>query len=213
MNFIYQTSLFDDGETTAPMIWSTIHNSANTQFNPQGSEPRITNGDALDAFDMKAMKKLVNFDAQKWQVFCENVGMTVYGAVALSWCKGAQIENVWSSWRASAFPLKPTPEFERPARFINPSLLPNTNSLAEIAEAGNNKSLPICAMIAALKGPLNFDLPYELLRTSPPQIASFLRSRMLRSDIRQVNDSSLIEIWSQTIKDTEYDVGEEEGSK
>ena len=68
-------------------------------------------------------------------------------------------------------------------------------------------------MIAALKGPLNFDLPYELLRTSPPQIASFLRSRMLRSDIRQVNDSSLIEIWSQTIKDTEYDVGEEEGSK
>ncbi|WP_066707575.1 hypothetical protein [Celeribacter ethanolicus] len=142
--------------------------------------------------------------------------MTVYGAIALSWCKDAELSQVWEGWHASGFPLKPSPEFERPARFINPALMPVSDSLHDILNAEARKhedpeihTLAICARIAAMQGPLKFDIPLDSLKTAPPQIAAFLKSRTLEKPDRTAEENALIATWSATIKGTEFDIWED----
>ena len=151
-------------------------------------------------------RDLQKIDVSKWLNIGIGAGWTVYGAVALSWCKDARIEHVREGWEVSGFPLKPLPEFERPARFINPELLPKTSSLAAIINFCPNETLPICAMIAALKEPLVFDLPTEHLKNANPQLASFLKSRMEQNGDRIPEQNGLIQTWTQTAKDTEWEI-------
>ena len=134
--------------------------------------------------------------------------MTVYGAVALSWCKDADIKDVWEGWETSGFPLKPLPEFERPARFLNPALMPKTRSLKGIVGAVGNSSLAICAAIASSPEPLEFDLDLTVMHSAKPQLAAFLKSRMLQKQARTAEEESLLNAWSETVKGTEYDVWE-----
>ncbi|TNE64061.1 MAG: hypothetical protein EP336_16420 [Rhodobacteraceae bacterium] len=158
---------------------------------------------------------MAQIPADKWSGLCSSIGPTVYGAIALSWCKDAELSQVWEGWHASGFPLKPSPEFERPARFINPALMPVSDSLHDILNAEARKhedpeihTLAICARIAAVQGPLKFDIPLDSLKTAPPQIAAFLKSRMLEKPDRTAEESALIATWSATVKGTEFDIWE-----
>lgn len=131
----------------------------------------------------------------------------MFTAVALSWCEGATLPQVFDGWRASGFPLKPLPEYERPARFINPALLPQTRKLSELATAAEPDILALCAMIAHSPEPLEFDVPHPSLRGSPnPQVVAFLKSRMLQKPSRTQEEDDLIAAWSETVKGSEFDV-------
>ena len=152
---------------------------------------------------------LKQVDAQRWNKLCDASGWTAYGAVALSWCQGATLPQVFDGWRASGFPLKPLPEYERPARFINPALLPRTRKLSELATAAEPDILALCAMIAHSPEPLEFDVSHPSLRGSPnPQIVAFLKSRMLQKPSRTQEEEDLIAAWSETVKGSEFDVWE-----
>ena len=190
------------GSLTLSEFWLEIHESADKWNGVVASDERKSIDSSLAGF-LDGMYKL---DSALWQSLCAAAGMTVYGAVALSWCEGAEISQVWDGWLASGFPLKPLPEYERPARFLNSALLPKTNSLAQIIAFCPDKTLPICAMIAALKEPLEFDLPIETLKIANPQIASFLKSRMEQRTDRTPEQDDLISIWTQTTKDTEWEI-------
>ena len=187
-------------------IWQLIHSNANAWNNISDSKTLISDRSTIDENISSFYPVVEQIPSIKWLSFCTAAGMTVYGAVALSWCKDAKIEQVWDGWEASGFPLKPLPEFERPARFINPDLLPKTSSLAQIIAFSPDKTLPICAMIAALKEPLVFDLPADHLKNANPQIASFLKSRMEQKTDRTPEQDDLISIWTQTTKDTEWEI-------
>ncbi|WP_226554417.1 hypothetical protein [Celeribacter naphthalenivorans] len=165
--------------------------------------------------DRTFLKELQSYNSKKWLSLCDALGPTVYGAIALSWCKDAELSQVWEGWHASGFPLKPSPEFERPARFINPTLMPVSDSLHDILNAEARKhedseihTLAICARIAAVQGPLKFDIPLDSLKTAPPQIAAFLKSRMLEKPDRTAEENALIATWSATVKGTEFDIWE-----
>lgn len=141
--------------------------------------------------------------------------MTVCGATTLSWCKNAELSQVWAGRHASRFPFKPSPEFERPTRLINPALMPVRDSLHDIlnAEAGKHENpefhaRAICARIAAVQGLLQFDISLDCLKTAPPQIAAFLESRMLEKPERTSEESALIATWSEAIKGTKFDIWE-----
>lgn len=151
---------------------------------------------------------LKEFPAVKWTAIGFAAGMTVYGAVALSWCKDAEIKDVWEGWEASGFPLKPLPEFERPARFVNPALMPKTRSLKGIVDEMGNSSIAICAAIAFSPEPLEFDLDPKMMKSAKPQLASFLKSRMLEKQDRTAEEEALLRVWSDAVKDTEYDIWE-----
>jgi len=151
-------------------------------------------------------RDLQKVNASNWLSIGKGAGITVYGTVALSWCKDAQIVQVWEGWMASKFPLLPLPKYERPARFINPALLPATDSLAEIIAFCPDVSLPICTLLAALKEPLVFDLPSDQLKNANPQIASFLKSRMEQLVERTPEHDDLIQTLEQTVKGTKWEV-------
>lgn len=199
-------SLVPKDDLTLPYIWVALHLNAQmeqeTRNNPRLSRETVRMADEI----LYLLDALKGISVQKWWNLCKASGWTVYGAVALSWCKGAQISQVWEGWMASNFLLLPLPKSERPAHFINPALLPATNSLAEIIAFCPNESLPICVMISALKEPLDFDLPAEQLKNTNPQIASFLKSRMERLVGRTPEQDELIRTWGAIIKGTEWEV-------
>ena len=201
-----QGSLIPKDDLTLPFVWVSLHLNAKMEQETLNN-PRLSRETARMANEITyLLESLKEVPVQKWWDLCNASGWTVYGAVALSWCKDAQIEQVWDGWKASGFLLKPLPEFERPAQFLNPAQLPETNSLSEIINACPNKSLPICAMIAALKTPLEFDLPPDQLKSANPQIASFLKSRMEQVVERTPEHDDLIQTWEQTVKGTEWEV-------
>jgi len=201
-----QGSLVPKDDLTLPYIWVSLHLNAQMEQETLNN-PRLSRETARMANEISyLLQALQQVPMQKWFNLCIASGITVYGAVALSWCQDARIEQVWDAWEASGFPLKPLPEYERPASFINPALLPETNSLSQIIAFCPDKTLPICAMIAALKEPLDFDLPVGQLEMANPQLASFLKSRMEQKPDRTPEQNDLVNIWTQTIKGTEWEV-------
>lgn len=204
-----------DGGLTPSDVWVRIHKNIDRIISYEALPrlPQETNFIQRDTLGLLGMLKSLDFN--RWYAVCFGSGMTVYGAIALSWCKDAELSQVWEGWHASGFPLKPSPEFERPARFINPALMPVSDSLYDILNAEARKhedleihTLAICARIAAVQGPLKFDIPLDSLKTAPPQIAAFLKSRMLEKPDRTAEESALIATWSATIKGTEFDIWE-----
>lgn len=205
-SFNYQNAVVLSNELSLPELWYKLHEDAFIWPNLPISNIRKKDREKLNKTTLKLLGVLGEVLAERWFNLCIASGITVYGAVALSWCQDAPIEKVWDAWEASGFPLKSLPEYERPATFINPALLPNTNSLSQIIAFCPDKTLPICAMIAALKEPLDFDLPVGQLEMANPQLASFLKSRMEQNPDRTPEQNDLINIWTQTIKGTEWEV-------
>ena len=188
-------------------VWIMLHHDAYILANNSGTGAARGNTESVDLYDQRVLKMLVDVSLQEWEKLCTAAGWTAYGAVALSWCEGATLPQVFDSWRASGFPLKPLPEYERPARFINPALLPRTRKLSELAAAAEPDILGLCAMIAHSPEPLEFDVPHPSLRGSPnPQIVAFLKSRMLQKPSRTQEEDDLIAAWSETVKGSEFDV-------
>lgn len=170
----------------------------------------------IDKADSGFMREFSRYDKDLSKNLFVELGWTSYGAVALSWCAGVQLRDVWSGWLASGFPLKPLPEFERPARFLNPALLPQTASLREIVAWANGQGytevamydLAISAVIAGLKVPLIFDMPAGQMAQASPQIAAFLRSRLLQKPGYGAEELALLDAWGARIKGSAYDISE-----
>lgn len=205
----------DLGDGLTPIdIWQGLHAGARswgrTSYGVAGDQDRVL----IDASDLSVLRVLQNFPATNWTALCEAVGWTVYGAVALSWCKGADLRNVWSAWLASGFLLKPLAENERPARLLNPQPLPQTASLSEIVLWANAQgypdaetySLAFSAMIARLTEPLVFDMAMERLHNPKAQVAAVLKARMLQKPNRSTEENSLLVAWDRVLAGTDFDI-------
>lgn len=201
-------------------LWYEIHNNATSWFLSFQQNENINVLNDVTEFDVKLTKNLSDLPAERWSALCSAAGWTVYGAVALSWCEGAKLEDVWSGWLASGFPLKPLPEFERPARFINPALLTDKTTVEGINQWSIDQQYPnqetyalaVCATIAALKTPLEFGLSPEQYAVATPQIAAFLKSRLLQKFTLTPQETDLIATFDQNIKGTEWDVWAKEAA-
>lgn len=199
----------DLGDGLTPIdIWQGLHSNARAWSQVPYGAGQNQDRTLIDGTDLSVLKALADYPASKWAALCNAAGMTVYGAVALSWCKDAEIKDVWEGWEASGFPLRPLPEFERPARFINSAFMPKTRSLKGIVDEMGNSSLAICAAIASSPEPLEFDLDPNMMKSAKPQLASFLKSRMLEKPDRTAEEEALLKVWSEAVKDTEYDIWE-----
>lgn len=123
-------------------------------------------------------RRLPDAEAEHWILMGQGSGMTVYGAAALSWCRGAELDSVFAAWAASGCSLKSGEPYERPARHINPAVLMPTSSLREITIGANGKFLPFYVRIAAAVKPLEFDLSVDVLRKADPQVKELLWHRI-----------------------------------
>ncbi|MDO5642003.1 MAG: hypothetical protein Q4G26_06370 [Paracoccus sp. (in: a-proteobacteria)] len=156
-------------------LWREINRIAdNLERTPMGQVA------VSDALTLELMGDLVKCDVGIWRGLCGGVGYTVYGAAALSWCRDAKLEYVWQDWEASEYVITPGALSERPAEFVNRSLMPREFALSRIAQAAGSSATAFCVMIAAAERPLEFYLPMNLLCTAHPSIRSFLMDRLAR---------------------------------
>ncbi|TQM90403.1 hypothetical protein BD293_0039 [Roseinatronobacter monicus] len=198
-----------DGLTVVD-IWQGLHANAKAwPVNPYGLASAAQNRTLIDGTDLSVLRALAAYPGAGWSALCTAAGWTSYGAVALSWCQGATLPQVLDAWLASGFSLKPLPEYERPARLLNPTLLPQTRSLSALVEAAQPNAFALCVMIAHSPEPLDFDMSLETLQSVPqPQLAAFFKSRMLQKPVRSPDEDQLIVIWTATVKGTEFDIWE-----
>lgn len=197
-------------------MWDRLHafffELESSLEDPLPEEQRITSN--IQSL-LSGMKKV---PSAEWARFCSALDWTVYGAVALSWCEGAELDQVWGVWLASGLLLKPIPELERPARFLNPALVPQVETLSAIVNAYSGQftddpdlyALAISASIAAQKNSLKFDMTQESLANAPPQVAAFLKSRILQKSTQTPEDNDLIEAWDRLLLGTEWDIWNKE---
>lgn len=203
-------------DLTLPYAWVSLHINAQLEQDILQNTRLSHERNRVVCELQSVLESLQELDAKNWASLCNISGMTIYGAVALSWCQDAKLPQVWEGWHASRFPLKPLPEYERPARFLNPALLPQSNKLSEIVAHVNAQKLEtpelydlaVCATIVALKDPLDFDFAPDAYAKIRPQIAAFLKSRMLEKANRSAQEEALITDWSAKIKGSEFDIWE-----
>jgi hypothetical protein len=199
--------VIDLADDIAPVdVWQGLHYNAVAWRDIPDDVGQDAQRAQIDASDLSLLGVLSEYPADRWMNLCDATGWTVYGAIALSWCSGAELANVWEGWLASGYPLLPTPECERPARLLNPALLPETRNLSGLIAASTPSTLGLCAMIAASDKPLTIDLSAQQLKNAPAQIASFLKSSLLSSGHKGEVDRGLLSVLERNIANTEFDV-------
>lgn len=171
-------SLTPKDDLTLPYIWVSLHLNARMEQDTL-SNPRLARETTRMADEIRyLLKALDTVPVQNWWDLCEASGWTVYGAVGLSWCKGATAAQFWRAWDLVKYPLEPGDAAERPCTFINPAFLPDTPVLTGIVEACGNACTPICVSIAALREPLLIDVSVVQIDQAEPPLRVFLRSRL-----------------------------------
>ena len=187
-------------------VWQGLHLSATAwQLVPDDAGQNEQRA-LIDQSDLSVLSSLSEFPAERWTSLCDATGWTVYGSIALSWCAGGTLAQVWEGWLSSGYPLMPMPEYERPARLLNPALLPKSGKLSELIAASTPSTLGLCALIAASDAPLEIDLSAEQLKNAPAQIAAFLKSRMIMRGKENKPDVATLTVLERNLANTEYDI-------
>ena len=195
------------GDGLTPVdIWQGLHGNARAWQNVPYGAGQQQDRMLIDGTDLSVLRALAEYPAEDWAALCHATGWTVYGAVGLSWCADADLKLVWDAWRASRFVIKPLPDFERPARLINPALMPETRKLSELIELSTPSGLALCAMIAASGQPLEIDLPVSKMKNATAQIASFLKSRLLQRGQLNADDRMAMAAFDHTIAGSDFDI-------
>lgn len=181
-----------DGLTLAD-VWTSLHASAEAwQRAAEDADLQAR----IDESDLSIMQTLCEVPAVRWHGLCDALGWTPYGSAALSWCAGADIDAVRDTWEATGTVLTPDPVVRRPARFLNPALIPASRKLSDLVRAGAGSNLQICLFIAARAEPVEIDLPRETLHGAAPQLTDFLRVGLQHRATPAPEDADLVSLFS-----------------
>ncbi|WP_213549456.1 hypothetical protein [Vannielia litorea] len=169
------TGLYEDGslrvgrDLTLPYIWTSLHINAEMEQETR-SDPRYQRETARFEREIQGLlSALAEVDTRRWYTLCEAAGWTVYGAVGLSWCKGADARAFWHAWELSGYQPEPEEASARPCTFINSDFLSNATRLSQLLEEQDGFDLAICVNLASRNSPIVNDLsPDEVDRLGLP---------------------------------------------
>lgn len=172
----YETAIIAlDGHVSPAEVWLGLH--ANAKIWPEANRAEQ---DQIDENDLSVLSALQAFPAKKWSALCSALGWTPYGISALSWCQDGNIHDMIKGWQENDFLLTPEPVSIRPARLMNPALIPASSLLSDFILAGNNNNTQICFYIAASQNPIQIDVADHALAEAAPQLADFLIDHITR---------------------------------
>ena len=191
------------GNHTLPDLSSTLHRLARGWSDLWQSDDIEYERGNVDRMTRKHLSALNEGDAARWIALCDAAGWTPYAAVAVSWCKGATLEQVWQCWTAAGVPILPDPASMRPARFLCPDLLPETRSIRELTQVASDGPLGMSALIVALEGRITLDLSKKTLGAAPPQVAAMLLAHQAVLTLPEDNQG-LVATWKDTVAGTEF---------
>lgn len=161
---------------TLPTLWASLHLSAKVASDFADDSRVVAEIEGMERSDLFLLNSLADIEVKAWSEFCEAAGWTLYGAVAISWCKGATLQDVADAWTASGSPLKLSSAFFRARRLIKPDLLPKTRSLRELHEIAGGDAALYCVLLASETERIRLDLSSEEQSTIPDVVMPFLRA-------------------------------------
>jgi len=174
LNPVFNGAHMLDDALTAVDVWQLLHSDAQEWETTPRNSKFFKIREMLDQADHGALKKLRKFPATNWEHLCFGAGWTVYGAVGLSWCEGADFAKVSDCWLHSGFDLNTQDNSLRAARMINPDILPKATNLGGLVEELENNTFRISLALAAQEGAVKVDLPPQSLEPAPAQLVPFL---------------------------------------
>lgn len=140
--------LVGDG-ITLPYLWTSLH--LNSRMEQKLIErPRFEREAERFSGELSfLLEMLSDVEAERWLALCEAAGMTIFGVVGLSWCRGTSRALLWSAWDECEYDLTADRSAERPIQFLNSAIMPKAITLSEIAELCGGDGHRICLVIAA----------------------------------------------------------------
>ena len=186
-------------KASLPKIWIRLHDNAVQWTIMRNNRALRKNLDAVDGIDLDLMSMLSNASAAQWIDLCKGAGATVPGAIGLSWCADAKVEDVWAMWFESGVSLRPDPVARRFARMLNPALVQDTVSVSEIAAQAQRDVFPACIAVLRMNGTLNWDLPADRIASIPPVLAEFLLHEIGSIADRPQGMQAFVDHWSSRV--------------
>ena len=127
------------------------------------------------------MEALKNADADRWSGLCSSAGWTSYGAIALSWCRGATLKDVGRGLASALTVIEASPHFTRLADMLCPEVVPQPLTLVSLTDACANEYPAFCLVLARSQVQVIHDLPPDLLADAPLAVRPFLTSVLIRA--------------------------------
>ncbi|WP_237093424.1 hypothetical protein [Nereida sp. MMG025] len=148
-------------------VWQMLHSNAQEWETVPRNSHFFKIREMLDQADRDALKKLEDYDALLWEHLCYGAGWTIIGAVALSWCKGANLAQISKIWQSISPEIALDPATLRVIGMLRPQLLPASDRLSEIAASLEGDVFLIALSIIALQGKIHVDVQRSELENAP----------------------------------------------
>ncbi|MEY1554070.1 hypothetical protein AB3Y40_00410 [Yoonia sp. R2331] len=156
-------------------IWIGLHSDAKqwqrAAFAPDTLRQRAAVADNTNAL----LAVLDTCEAARWQAFIEAQGITQIGAIALSWCKGADLQAVADGVLLDI--EEPAQIDERAIRLFNPAMRPQSRSLMQLAEAVSYDIKALVLVALCDPAPIVMDVSTAWLVDLPPMLGAVLLKR------------------------------------
>ncbi|MEL7090401.1 MAG: hypothetical protein AAFN94_01585 [Pseudomonadota bacterium] len=156
-------------------IWSGLHADAISHNRIHQAPDAHRQRAAINDSSRALMRALEECPAPRWQALIECLGVTQYGAIALSWCKGARLEDVVTAFAASV--SDPQDLDRRAVSFLAPAHGASERRLAKLIELANHDTGALALLCLGHPAPLIFDMDESWLSALPPPLRDVLNER------------------------------------
>lgn len=162
-----------EGGFTPIEIWQELH--SNSQLWEQNLGDKDEQLEQLNT-SLRMAKRLKQFPAQRWIGFNHAIGWTKAATVALSWCSGSKLNDIFIILDRLGFCVSTDRPQDFYALLINPDLLPE-NKLSTLIERGNHNVQLVCLLIAAREQLPDIDIAVDLQKRLPDDVLKLLQLR------------------------------------
>ncbi len=156
-------------------IWIGVHSDAQQWQRASLSPDVLSQRAAINDNTARLMATLAECPASRWKALIGAQGITQYGAIALSWCEGADLLTVSDLFFAEI--TRHDQIDQRAAGRINPAMIPQSRSLKHMAEVANNDTQPLVLMCLGRPDPIIFDMANDWLDALHPSLGAILLQR------------------------------------
>ncbi|MGL4321391.1 MAG: hypothetical protein ACRCS3_11065 [Paracoccaceae bacterium] len=163
-------------DLTLPYIWVSLHMAAEVHAKHCTNERFAGEIANLARSDLFLLDALSGVDADRWSGLCSSAGWTSYGAIALSWCRGATLKDVGRGLASAQALIEASPQFTRLADMLCPATIPQPLTLSTLTEACSNEYQAFCLVLARSQVQIVDDLPHEVLLNAPLAVQPFLNA-------------------------------------
>lgn len=183
-------------KASLPKLWTRLHDNAVQWTIMCKQRAKKRNLDALNNIDLELMQMLSNCTDGRWIQLCKGAGETVPGAIGLSWCDDARIEDVWSMWFESGVPLGTDPVSRRFARLLNPALIEDVSNVSGLLRIAEKDVFLACVCLLRAEQPLIWDVSGESMQKAPDALAEFMLREFRHVESKPPSMQAFVDHWS-----------------